>query len=131
MDDVATIANHFEDFISNGRMKFKSVETDKLSPFVQLVVEGFLTEHKLEWELGNIMIGHAVCFKVNDPYLHFLDVYPIQQKYQWAGEDHKVGIMPDDAMVYMIERALPGTKIEIKADGSVLLNDNLRIKTKQ
>ena len=128
--DIGEIANHFEDLVVSRRMRFKVVPAGQLDQFTQLVIEAFLTEQGLEWQLGNKMIAQAVCLKIKDPYLQYLDVYPEQQRYQWCTDEHQKGVMPHDAMKYLIERFMPGVKIKPNADGSISIND-LRLKVKR
>jgi hypothetical protein len=43
---------------------------------------------------------------------------------------HRTGVHPDAAMKYLIEREFPGMKIDVLSDGSVKINDRLRLKVK-
>jgi hypothetical protein len=126
--DIGEIANRFEDLITAGKIQFIPAHPQTLDVFSQYVIEAFLTEQKLKWRLGSVKIEKAVCLKIDDPFLQYLDIYPEQQRYQWCTDNHRKGVMPDKAMTYLIERFLPGTKISIKPDGTLAINDNLRFK---
>jgi hypothetical protein len=126
--DIATIANNFEDLIVSDRIRFRPVIPGELDEFTYYVVSAFLVTNKLNFLIGDKKIERATCFKIEDPYLQFLDVYPEQMKFMWCTNMHREGVMPDDALKYLIERAFPGMKIEISPDGSVQINKNITMK---
>jgi hypothetical protein len=128
--DVGDIANKFEDLVVSEQIQWLPPDVSSLDVFSRLVIETFLDTHKLAWRLGNKKIGQAIVLKVEDNYLQYLDVFPEQMKFMWCTNMHRTGVHPDAAMKYLIEREFPGMKIDVLSDGSVKINDRLRLKVK-
>ena len=119
MTDVGAIANQFEDLIIRGQIGFHPSNVGHLDMFSQLVIQTFLTDHQIGWTLGDRYIGKAICIKVEDSYLQFLDIYPEQMKFQWCTDNHTKGVFPDEAVRYLLKKTFPNMEIEILPNGTI------------
>lgn len=125
--DVGEIANKFEDLIVSNSMRFRPIIPGEFCEFTQFTVGQFLETHKFKFLIGNTKIEKASVFKIEDSYLQYLDVFPEQMKFMWCTNLHRTGIKPDEALLYLMNRTFPGMKVEIMPDGSIKINDNLRL----
>lgn len=120
MSDIGDIACKFEDLIQNSEIEFNEVPIEAVQDvFVKLVITSFLVEHKLLWKFGNKKVGNAVCVKIEDKLLQFLDIYPDTQQFQWCTDNHRIGVQPDQALVHLMKMDYPNLDIKARADGSI------------
>jgi hypothetical protein len=131
--ELAEIANKFQDLIEDGTMTFRTYtdeELGEINPWVLYVAKCFLIEHRFKFEVGSEVIDGCYCFRVEDEYLQYLDVFPQFQKYQWATDEHSKGIPPEAAMHHLIKREYPDMNINAQPDGSLKIG-NIIIQHKQ
>jgi len=104
---LETIANTYQDLVEQGLIIFEDGNLLDLDEWTQLVVQEFLITHKLGWKIGNKQIEGSWIFKTEDKYLQYLDVFPSEQKFMWATENHSKGVIPDEALYYLLKRDNP------------------------
>lgn len=105
--EISEIANGFQDLVEQDLIIWERGDLLDLDEWTQLVVQEFLITHKLGWKIGNKRIEDAWVFKTEDKYLQYLDVFPNEQKFMWATENHSKGVTPDEALCYLLKRDNP------------------------
>lgn len=130
--EISEIANSYQDLIEQGQIIFEEGDLLDLDEWTQLVVQEFLITHKFKWLIGNKQIENSWVFKTDDQYLEYLDVFPNEQKFMWATANHSKGIMPDDALFYLLKRENPDiVSMEngfIKIGNLVILPEGIKSK---
>lgn len=117
MPDENTLGDQFEALIAAGQMTFRPARLEELDDWGRALVTTFLPpEAGISWKLGTPRIGNAYCLRLNDRFLHYLDVYPDTEQFQWCGAGHHEGIHPDEALAYLMARAYPDLHIQVLRD---------------
>ena len=99
------IGDEFEALIATKGIKFRKAEVNDLpNEWAKKLVRSFLIKNKLMWKLGDVKLQGAVCIKVWDPFLQYLDIFP-SKLFMWCTKDHHEGVHPDDALLHMLSLA--------------------------
>lgn len=103
-DPEAKISDLFEALIAKGAMEFHKVELEDLpDAWSRNIVSSFLVSNNLEWSLGDVKLDGAVCVKVEDDFLQYIDIFP-SKLFSWATNNHHDGVHPDEALIYMLNK---------------------------
>lgn len=117
MPEANSLGDQFEALIAAGQMTFRPARFEELDDWGRALVTTFLPpESGIAWQLGEPRIGSAYCLRLDDELLHFLDVYPDSQQFQWCGEGHHKGIHPDEALAYLMAKAYRDLHIQVLRD---------------
>ena len=101
-DPEAKIGNQFEELVNDNMIVFKEASLSELpSDWARLLVNTFLERFNVKWWLGDVKVDGAICIKVDDPFLQYLDIHS-SDFFSWSTNDHHDGVHPDTAMVYLL-----------------------------
>ncbi len=117
------ISNEFEKAISSGEMKWSHVSDDNPPEWGKIIVRQFLDNAGIEWELGSVRIGEAICLKLSDPKLCYIDIHPDTNEFLWCLEGHHESVHPDIALVHLLRRQFPDRAFELGQSGSVIIDN--------
>ena len=123
--DTAQIGDEFERLVSSGEMVWRRARPEELPPFARLTVHHMLDPYGVGWELGTTSVGTAVCLRLSDPRLRYLDVYPETEQFMWCLEGHRESVHPDEALIHLVRRANPGIAVELGRNGSILVDNKV------
>jgi hypothetical protein len=117
------ISNEFERLIESGQMQWRKAKISELSEWGQGLVEEFLYRHNIKWELGSEQIENAVCLKLDDPKIKYLDIFSNTKQFMWCTEGHHNSIHPDEVLIYLFRKNYPQNSYELGQNGTIIIND--------
>lgn len=123
---IEEIGDEFERLVSGGLMEWRTADASELPPFARAAAESMLDAWGVAWELGSVTVGGAVCLRLDDERVRYLDVYPETGQFLWCLEGHHESVHPDEVLVRFARRRHPG--VELGRSGSVLVDNRVVIE---
>ena len=110
--NIEEISDKFEALVTSHEMTWHAAGLEELPEgWIRAVAERFLSSENFSWLVGNIRIDGAVCIKLDNPFLQYLDIYPgsresegLTGQFMWCTNNHHNSVRPDEALVYMMKR---------------------------
>lgn len=110
------VCDKYEHLVSLGLIRFSDASLDDLSDWARLIVSGYLIPAGIKWQLGDVRVGNSSILKLDDDYIHYLDVLDDSKQFLWAIEQHKDAAHPDEALAYFLSKARPDLQIDTVVD---------------
>lgn len=100
-------SEEFGKLIADGKINFLDADISELPEYGQELVAGFLADAGIKWKLGDVRVGNAICLKLSDDYLQYLDIYLDSGEFLWSTDDHRHFVHSDAASIYLISKKMP------------------------
>lgn len=110
-------SNRYEELIATGKMSFRPLTDDDyigLGAKMLIIIDAFLVQHGIKFQVGDHRIGNSMCLKLDDDYLQYLDIY--QQGFMWSTDNHHEGVHPSVASAYLISMEAPHITVRVIRD---------------
>ena len=74
------------------------------SEWAKYLVKAYIISNGIDWEVGDITIDNAICIKIHDEYLQYLDIFNNTRQFMFCIDNHTDSIHPDDVSIYILQK---------------------------